>query len=129
MKFRPCGGLLVLSTVLSLPAFAQDTHYAPKGQQIPPPPCFSIRGAWEGGSTPCTDSSHQEWLADVSHWRAERLMRIGFDPARYTMPQFEWAQSAFIQPQMMVQDRYFYDPTIGKYTVDRYLDDLAKRYG
>jgi formylglycine-generating enzyme required for sulfatase activity len=30
---------------------------------------------------------------------------------------------------MMVQDRYFYDPVVGKYTVDRYLDDLKKRYG
>ena len=27
---------------------------------------------------------------------------------------------------MMVQDRYFYDPVAGKYTVDRYLDDLEK---
>ncbi len=35
----------------------------------------------------------------------------------------------FIQPQMMVQDRYFYDPVAHKYTVDRYLDDLEKRYG
>ncbi len=41
----------------------------------------------------------------------------------------QWAQSAFIQPQMMVQDRYFYDPVADKYTVDRYLDDLDKRYG
>jgi formylglycine-generating enzyme required for sulfatase activity len=30
---------------------------------------------------------------------------------------------------MMVEDRYFYDPVAGKYTVDRYLDDLDKRYG
>jgi len=30
---------------------------------------------------------------------------------------------------MMVHDRYFYDPGTNKYTVDRYLDDLEKRYG
>jgi len=29
----------------------------------------------------------------------------------------------------MVQDRYFYDPVAGEYTVDRYLDDLNQRYG
>ncbi len=34
-----------------------------------------------------------------------------------------------MQPQMMVNDRYFYDPVTGKYTVNRYLDDLQKRYG
>jgi gamma-glutamyl hercynylcysteine S-oxide synthase len=39
----------------------------------------------------------------------------------------QWAQSSFTKPQMMVQDRYFYDPASGKYTVDRYLDDLEKR--
>jgi formylglycine-generating enzyme required for sulfatase activity len=41
----------------------------------------------------------------------------------------KWTQSSFIQPQMMVHDRYFYDPVAGKYTVDRYLDDLDQRYG
>ncbi|MBV8113538.1 MAG: SUMF1/EgtB/PvdO family nonheme iron enzyme [Silvibacterium sp.] len=45
------------------------------------------------------------------------------------MPALQWTQSSFIQPQMMVQDRYFYDPVTHKYTVDRYLDDLEKRYG
>ncbi len=30
---------------------------------------------------------------------------------------------------MMVEDRYFYDPVAGKYTVDRYLDDLDARFG
>ena len=45
------------------------------------------------------------------------------------MPELRWTQSSFIQPQMMVEDRYFYDPVAGKYTVDRYLDDLEKRYG
>jgi formylglycine-generating enzyme required for sulfatase activity len=59
----------------------------------------------------------------------ERRIRIGYDPARYLKPELQWAQSSFIQPQMMVQDRYFYDPVQGKYTVDRYLDDLDKRYG
>jgi formylglycine-generating enzyme required for sulfatase activity len=34
-----------------------------------------------------------------------------------------------MQPQMMVHDRFLYDPVQHKYTVDRYLDDLEKRYG
>jgi formylglycine-generating enzyme required for sulfatase activity len=34
-----------------------------------------------------------------------------------------------MQPQMMIEDRYFYDPAAGRYTVDRYLDDLDRRYG
>jgi formylglycine-generating enzyme required for sulfatase activity len=78
---------------------------------------------------PCTPASHADWLADITHWRAERRIRIGYDPARYEMPALKWAQSSFMQPQMMVHDRYFYDPVAGRYTVDRYLDDLDKRYG
>jgi formylglycine-generating enzyme required for sulfatase activity len=115
--------------LLNAGLFAQDSRYAPRGQQIPPPPCFTMRGAWEGGYIPCNPGSHREWLSDVTHWRAERRIRIGYDPARYEMPEFKWAQSSFIQPQMMVHDRYFYDSVAGKYTVDRYLDDLDKRYG
>jgi formylglycine-generating enzyme required for sulfatase activity len=34
-----------------------------------------------------------------------------------------------MQPQMMIEDRYFYDPKTSRYTVGRYLDDLEKRYG
>ena len=59
----------------------------------------------------------------------ERRIRVGYDGARYDLPALKWTQSSFMQPQMMVQDRYFYDPVAGKYTVDRYLDDLEKRYG
>ena len=119
--------LLLSATVLS--CLAQDTKYHPQNQQIPSPECLTLRGAWEGGYTPCTDATHQQWLDDVTHWRMERRIRIGYDDARYHVPALLWTQSSFIQPQMMVQDRYFYDPVIHKYTVDRYLDDLEKRYG
>jgi hypothetical protein len=47
----------------------------------------------------------------------------------HAMPALQWAQPSFIQPQIMVQDRYFYDPVAVRYTADRYLDDLDKRYG
>ena len=100
----------LLAAVSASSASAQDTFNAPKGQQIPPPGCFTIRGAWEGGYVPCTPASHAEWLADITHWRMERRIRIGYDPARYEMPALKWTQSAFMQPQMMVHDRYFYDP-------------------
>jgi gamma-glutamyl hercynylcysteine S-oxide synthase len=88
-----------------------------------------MKGLWEGGSKPCTQSEHEAWLTDITHWRGERRIRVGYDGARYDLPALKWTQSSFMQPQMMVQDRYFYDPIAGKYTVDRYLDDLEKRYG
>ena len=69
------------------------------------------------------------WIDDVRHWRRERLIRMGYNGSEYERPELKWTQSSFIQPQMMIEDRYFYDPVAGKYTVDRYLDDLEKRYG
>jgi iron(II)-dependent oxidoreductase len=117
--------ILAVATISS----AQDTHYSPKGQQIPVPECLTMKGLWEGGSKPCSQTEHDTWLADITHWRMERRIRVGYDGARYDLPALKWTQSSFMQPQMMVQDRYFYDPVAGKYTVDRYLDDLEKRYG
>ena len=124
-------GLPLAVLLINTPAKAQDSHYAPRGgsQQFSAPDCFTVRGAWEGGSQPCTAKSFDDWLKDLNHWRAERKIRIGYGSQRYELPAFQWTQSAFIQPQMMVQERYFYDPVAGKYTVDRYLDDLEKRFG
>jgi len=110
-------------------ALAQDTKYPPRNQQIPAPECLFIRGAWQGGYTPCTPADREAWLKDISHWRFERRIRIGYNGDRYAIPELKWTQSAFFQPQMMVQERYFYDPVSRKYTVDRYLEDLEKRYG
>jgi formylglycine-generating enzyme required for sulfatase activity len=124
---------LLAMTALTLTAprlgFAQDSRYSPDNQLIPAPSCLTLKGAWEGGYTACTNATHDEWLRDIRHWRDERRIRIGYSGARYAMPALTWTQSSFIQPQMMAQDRYFYDPVAGRYTVDRYLDDLEKRYG
>jgi iron(II)-dependent oxidoreductase len=122
-------GVASLAASLCISMAAQDSYYRPDGQQIPPEKCLVHRDDSESGANPCSTQNHQAWLADITHWRAERRIRVGYNPARYEMPALEWAQSSFIQPQMMVHDRYFYDPVAGKYTVDRYLDDLNKRYG
>ena len=120
---------LVFSSFLGFFAFAQDSKFRPNDQQIPVPDCLEIKGLWEGGHTPCSIEDHDIWLKDITHWRSERRIRTGYNGSRYEMPELLWTQSSFIQPQMMVQDRYFYDQVAGKYTVDRYLDDLQKRYG
>ncbi|MGO4211534.1 formylglycine-generating enzyme family protein [Terriglobus sp. 2YAB30_2] len=77
----------------------------------------------------CTAADYRVWLADLKAWRADRHIRMGYDSSLYELPALKWTQSSFIQPQMMIEDRYFFDIQSGKYTVDRYLDDLVKRYG
>jgi formylglycine-generating enzyme required for sulfatase activity len=95
-------------------AVAQDTAYPPKDAQIP-------------GPTSPADS--QAWLADLQHWRAERLARVGYNGANYSRPEFNWTQHNFVCVQMMVEERNFYDPERGVYTVDKYLDALKKEFG
>jgi gamma-glutamyl hercynylcysteine S-oxide synthase len=118
--------LLFVATGILQP---QDSLYRPERQQIPTPDCLVMRAAWEGGQTVCSPNEHKVWLSDIIHWRNERRIRIGYSDARYDLPALKWTQSSFIQPQMMVEDRYFYDPVAHRYTVDRYLDDLQQRYG
>jgi iron(II)-dependent oxidoreductase len=120
---------LLFCSLFAVLAFAQDSKYRPTNQQIPVPDCLSIKGLLDGSFKPCTAEEHQQWLKDITHWRDERRIRIGYNGARYEMPELMWTQSSFMQPQMMVRDRFFYDPVAGKYTVDRYLDDLQQRYG
>src|SRR3954452_5611371 len=98
----------------SLSIVAQDTRYQPQGEEIAGPP---------------NPGAFSSWLSEIQHWRRERLIRIGYNGSEYDRPELKWTQSSFVQPQMMIEDRYFYDPVARKYTVDRYLDDVDKRYG
>src|ERR1035437_9356378 len=78
---------------------------------------------------PPTKEEAPAWLDAMRHWREERLGKMHYSGAEYERPELKWTQRSFIQPQMMVEDRYLYDPVAGKYTVDRYVDDVEKRYG
>ena len=111
---RQFAAFLVVLSALCVPAWAQD-------------PGVTVNGSLIDG--PASPAEFLRWFSDMRQWRHEQLIRIGFDPAEYDRPELRWTQSSFIQPQMMVEDRYFYDPVVGKYTVDRYLADLDKRYG
>ena len=118
-------------TVLACSALvlhAQDTRFPPVDSQLPLPACEDE--VWVPlVYTACTPEQIKEWRKDVFHWRDERRLRAGYNDAEYRRPELMWTQSSFMQPQMMVEDRYFFDRESGKYTVGRYLDDLNKRYG
>ena len=65
----------------------------------------------------------------MTRWRNAERERIHYNGAEYERKDLLWTQRSFIQPQVMVEDRYLFDPVANKYTVNRYLDDLEKRYG
>src|SRR5882757_7086134 len=130
MNSRSSALLCLCFALLPSPGAAQDTSSPPVWEQIPGPKCAPIP-EWNSPSAPktCTNTEIDSWLADVRHWRMERRIRAGYFDSEYRRPELKWTQSSFIQPQMMIHDRYFYNPLTIKYTVDRYLDDLDQRYG
>ena len=86
---------------------------------------FQEMGRWKIDADGAADS----WVAGVTEWRREHLIRIGFDDALYRRPELSWSQANFVHVLAMVEDRYFYDPVTGRYTIDRYLDHLEARLG
>ena len=107
---------------------AQDTKYPSRDNLIPGPACMESAGL-QIGYNACTPADLKEWRKDIFHWRDETRIRAGYSDAEYRRPELAWAQSSYMQPQMMAEDRFFYDPATRKYTVDRYLDDMDKRIG
>jgi formylglycine-generating enzyme required for sulfatase activity len=99
-------------------------RYLPTPGKAPGWP-FAEIGHWKMDVNGTAD----DWLRELRDWRREHLTRIGYDDANYRRPELHWAQRNFVHAQMMIEDRYFFDPATGEYTVDRYLDDLEARFG
>ena len=112
----------------ALPFAAQTTASSPVDGQIPVPRCLDMI-SHQQGYTACTPADLLAWRKDIFNWRDETRIRIGYSDAQYRRPELLWTQSSFMQPQMMAEDRFFYDPVAGRYTVDRYLDDMQQRMG
>ena len=125
--------VLVFGRVISVSAADEKevANYVPwfpsaTAPMITGPKCLEVPA---GGASGCKAEDHQRFLDALRYWRKVRRIYTGYDDSRYNLPSLKWAQSSFIQPQAMVEDRYLYDPTAHKYTVERYLADVEKRYG
>lgn len=93
------------------------------------PGCTSVPHLLNEAVHGCSPQDIQAWLDELRDWRTQWRSRTVYSDELYWNPALRWVQSSFIQPQLMMQDRYFYDPIARTYTVDRYLDDVQKRYG
>ena len=65
----------------------------------------------------------------MQNYRTQQRASLNYDDSVYQFPSLNWTQHNPIRPQAMAHDRYLYDVATGKYTVDKYLDDVRKRYG
>lgn len=86
---------------------------------------FHTIGQWKVD----VNASVDDWRHGFKLWRQEHLIRMGYDDSQYRREELRWSQSNYVHTQMMVEDRYFFDPIKRRYTVDRYLNDLKTRFG
>lgn len=112
--------LLACCAVLFTSALAQDTRVVPR--VAPARDSAQIPG-------PASPADFPAWIADLKQWRDEQRMRLGYPWSDYKRDDLAWVRRSFVQGKAMVEDRYFYDVTAGRYTVDRFLEDLDRRYG
>jgi iron(II)-dependent oxidoreductase len=75
------------------------------------------------------DAAAADWLEGIRQWRREHLTRLGWNDENYRRPELAWCQRNFVTVQAMVEDRYLFDAQAGRWTVERYLDDLERRWG
>jgi formylglycine-generating enzyme required for sulfatase activity len=133
MAARPAISVLLAFLLLAAgSASPQDTRYPPLGEGVPGPDFCGEAGFLPLGGQipgPRSPSERAEWLADIRHWRDERLIRAGYNPSEYERTDLAWTRRSFVQHLTMIADRYFYDPVAGRYTVGRHLDDLDRRFG
>jgi len=107
LPWRVIAPALILCWLWAITAAAQSSRYQPKEEQIPPPDCLNPVIPALGQQKICEAADYTAWLDDITHWRKETRIRMGYSDELYLRPEFQWSQSSFIQPQMMIEDRYF----------------------
>jgi hypothetical protein len=103
-------------------------HAGPPVAAAPPPPahaaCTVPAALGELGhlqiAGPPAANATASWLGAMRRWRTACLAELRLSGDIYRVPQLEWGRTAYFQPLMMPFDRYFYDATLGNYTVGKY---------
>jgi hypothetical protein len=62
---------------------------------------------------PAAAEDNAAWLRAMCQWRQKRRAETGYDGSEYSRPELAWAQRSFIQPLVMVEERYLYDSSAG----------------
>ena len=72
-----------------------------------------------------SESSFTKWFNELNLYIEELKSTVDF--SIYDDERLRWVRTSFIQPQLMVHDKYLYDRVTNQWTVDKYLGDVTER--
>ena len=78
------------------------------------------------GPTDKSKDTFDTWFHEFNQYIES--LRKDVDLAIYDDQRLAWAHTSFIQPQMMLHDKFIFDRAKNTWTVDKYLNDLKDRY-
>ena len=77
-------------------------------------------------------SDPKQWPAFrkmLAEWREATRKRLNYDDSLYRRSDFRWVSSCFSCCFLMMCDETFYDPRLGRYTVDSFLKHGFREFG
>ena len=117
----------------------QEIMTHPKGMLIMQP--YFVAAVAGAASTPWPDGNAQrysppidqsisafvDWFTNLEAWRTEQASMLNL--SAYQNKALQWAFTSFVQPQVMIHEKFLYSRDSNQWTVGRLIDDLTTRYG
>lgn len=77
-----------------------------------------------------TDATQRSAFRDaLAKWRADTKAALHYDDARYHRKEFAWITKNFSCCFLMIWDETVYSPSLGRFTIDEFLDHGNEEFG
>lgn len=75
---------------------------------------------------PASPRDYLDWNARLRKYRLEQQTKKETHVASsgHDVPELQWVQTSYVQPHVMANDLFLFDPKTNKYTVDKYVQGL-----
>ncbi|KAI7900048.1 C-type lectin protein [Cokeromyces recurvatus] len=79
---------------------------------------------------PASPRDYMEWISHLKKWRLEQHnKKENLTTSSYDISKLQWVQASYVQPHVMMNDLFLFDPKTNKFTVDKFVNDIEERYG
>ncbi|CAO3640551.1 unnamed protein product [Mucor fragilis] len=79
---------------------------------------------------PASPRDYLDWNARLRKHRLEQQSKEKASVASaHQVAELDWVKTSYVQPHVMANDLFLFDPKTNKYTVDKYVQDVTERFG